>query len=134
MKTKIFAALLISTAVVASAPAFAGNEHVGDDVSSWSGASTKTRAQVREELVQAEQQPGFAQMNSNVYYPGTVQQAGASQTRAEVRQALADAPKQVVAGVNENTMYPTSADAATSYTAPAVALTQGNGQAAVSNQ
>jgi hypothetical protein len=135
MNNKIIAALLVSTAVMVSAPAFAtGNQHVDDDVSAWSGVSTKTRAQVRQELIAAEQQPSYAQSNSNTYYPSVTQSAGPSNTRAEVKQALAESEKVRVVGVNENTQYPTRADQVSSYTAPAVSLTQGNGQAAPVNQ
>ena len=132
MKNKLFAALLVSAAVVASAPAFAGNANVGDDVSAWSGVSTKTRAEVRQELIQAQQQ-GYIQANDDTYYP-SVASAGPSNSRAEVKRELAATPnRQLAAGENENTMYPTRADVATSYSAPAVALSQGNGQAAINN-
>jgi len=132
MKNKLFAALLVSAAVVASAPAFAGNANVGDDVSAWSGVSTKTRAEVRQELIQAQQQ-GYIQANDDTYYP-SVASAGPSNSRAEVKRELAATPnRQLAAGENENTMYPTRADVATSYSAPAVALSQGNGQAAANN-
>ena len=132
MKNKLFAALLISAAVVASAPAFAGNASVGDDVSAWAGVSTKTRAQVRQELIQAQQQ-GFIQANDETYYP-SVAAVGPSKSRAEVKQELAATPsRQLAAGENESTMYPTRADVATSYSAPAIALSQGNGQAAATN-
>lgn len=133
MKNKLFAALLVSAAVVASAPAFAGNAHVGDDVSAWAGVSTKTRAQVSQELIQAQQQ-GFIQANDDTYYP-SVANTGPSKSRAEVKRELAATPnRQLAAGENENTMYPTRADVATSYNAPAVALSQGNGQAAANNE
>ncbi|WP_158899801.1 DUF4148 domain-containing protein [Burkholderia sp. L27(2015)] len=133
MKNKLFAALLVSAAVVASAPAFAGNANVGDDVSTWAGVSTKTRAEVRQELIQAQQQ-GFIQANDDTYYP-SVATTGPSKSRAEVKRELAATPnRQLAAGENENTMYPTRADVATSYSAPAVALSQGNGQAAANNE
>ena len=85
MNTKLLAALLFSTAVIAT-PAFAGNAHVGDDVSAWAGTSTATRAQVRADLVQSEQVAGRTG-NEETTYP-ELGQSNVSVSRAAVKHGV----------------------------------------------
>jgi hypothetical protein len=85
MNTKLLAALLFSTAVIAT-PAFAGNAHVGDDVSAWAGTSTVTRAQVRADLVQSEQVAGRTG-NEETTYP-ELGQSNVRVSRAAVKQGV----------------------------------------------
>jgi hypothetical protein len=85
MNTKLLAALLLSSAVIAT-PAFAGNAHVGDDVSAWAGTSTLTRAQVRADLVQSEQVAGRTG-NEETTYP-VLAQGSVSVSRAAVKQGV----------------------------------------------
>jgi len=85
MNTKLLAALLFSTAVIAT-PAFAGNAHVGDDVSAWAGTSTVSRAQVRADLVQSEQVAGRTG-NEETTYP-ELGQSNVRVSRAAVKQGV----------------------------------------------
>ena len=85
MNTKLLAALLFSTAVIAT-PAFAGNAHVGDDVSAWAGTSTVSRAQVRADLVQSEQVAGRTG-NEETTYP-ELGQSNVHVSRAAVKQGV----------------------------------------------
>jgi len=88
MNTKLLAALLLSSAVIAT-PAFAGNAHVGDDVSTWantSAPSTVTRAQVRADLIQSEQVAGRTG-NEETTYP-ELGQSNVRVSRAAVKQGL----------------------------------------------
>ena len=86
MNTKLLAALLFSSAVIAT-PAFAGNAHVGDDVSAWAGTtSTVTRAQVRADLIQSEQVAGRTG-NEETTYP-ELGQGNVRVSRAAVKQGV----------------------------------------------
>ena len=88
MNTKLLAALLFSSAVIAT-PAFAGNAHVGDDVSAWAGTSTPstvTRAQVRADLIQSGQLASRAGSEETTY--PVLAQANSGVSRAQVRSAL----------------------------------------------
>ena len=85
MNTKLLAALLFSTAVIAT-PAFAGTAHVGDDVSAWAGTSTVSRAQVRADLVQSEQVAGRTG-NEETTYP-ELGQSNVRVSRAAVKQGV----------------------------------------------
>jgi len=66
MKTQLIAALLISGAVIA-APAFAGNNASNAPFTSFSGASTKSRAEVNTELLAAVQDKTAAPAEAHVY-------------------------------------------------------------------
>ena len=88
MNTKLLAALLFSTAVIAT-PAFAGNAHVGDDVNALAGTSTPstvTRAQVRADLIQSEQVAGRTG-NEETTYP-ELGQSNVFVSRAAVKQGV----------------------------------------------
>src|ERR1700677_1924808 len=85
MNTKLLAALLFSTAVIAT-PAFAGNAHVGDDVRAWAGTSTVSRAQVRADLVQSEQVAGRTGNEENTY--PELGQSNVRVSRAAVKQGV----------------------------------------------
>jgi hypothetical protein len=85
MNTKLLAALLFSSAVIAT-PAFAGNAHVGDDVSAWAGTSTVSRAQVRADLVQSEQVASRTG-NEETTYP-ELGQTNVRVSRAAVKQGV----------------------------------------------
>jgi len=88
MNTKLLAALLLSTAVIAT-PAFAGNAHVGDDVNALAGTSTPstlTRAQVRADLIQSEQVAGRTG-SEETSYP-ELRQSNVRVSRAAVKQGV----------------------------------------------
>src|SRR5580698_6021022 len=106
MNTKLLAALLLSSAVIAT-PAFAGNAHVGDDVNALAGTSTPstvTRAQVRADLIQSSQ---VASRNSNeeTTYP-VLAQSNAGESRAQVRAELVQSEQVAGRTGNEETTYP----------------------------
>jgi hypothetical protein len=106
MNTKLLAALLLSTAVIAT-PAFAGNAHVGDDVNALAGTSTPstlTRAQVRTDLIQSEKIAVRA-VNNDTDYP-VLAQSNSGLTRAEVRSDLIQSEQVAGRTGNEDTTYP----------------------------
>ena len=65
MKIQLIAALLISGAVIAS-PAFAGNNASNAPFTTFSGVSTKSRAEVKTELVAAVQEKNLAPEGNQV--------------------------------------------------------------------
>jgi hypothetical protein len=65
MKTQLIAALLISGAVIAS-PAFAGNNASNAPFTAFSGVSTKSRAEVKAELVAAVQEKSVAPEGNHI--------------------------------------------------------------------
>jgi hypothetical protein len=88
MNTKLLAALLFSSAVIAT-PAFAGNAHVGDDANALAATSTPstlTRAQVRSDLVQSEQLAGRTG-NEETTYP-VLGQSSINVSRAAIKQGV----------------------------------------------
>jgi len=86
MKTQLIAALLISGAVIAS-PAFAGNNASNAPFTAFSGASTKSRAEVKTELVAAVQDKATAPEGNRV---DPSDAAVARQAPQASRTALAD--------------------------------------------
>jgi hypothetical protein len=106
MNTKLLAALLFSSAVIAT-PAFAGNAHVGDDVNARAATSTPstlTRAQVRADLIQSSQ-VASRDSNQETTYPVLAQDnSGAS--RAQVRADLVQSEQVAGRTGNEETTYP----------------------------
>jgi len=103
MNTKLLAALLLSSAVIAT-PAFAGNAHVGDDVSAWAGASTLTRAQVRADLIQSGQLASRAGSEETTY--PVLAQANTGVSRAQVRSELIQSGQLASRAGSEETTYP----------------------------
>jgi Domain of unknown function (DUF4148) len=106
MNTKLLAALLFSSAVIAT-PAFAGNAHVGDDVSAWAGTSTPstvTRAQVRADLIQSGKLASRAGSEETTY-PVLVQ-ANTAVSRAQVRSELIQSGQLASRAGSEETTYP----------------------------
>ncbi|WP_158898034.1 DUF4148 domain-containing protein [Burkholderia sp. L27(2015)] len=103
MNTKLLAALLLSTAVIAT-PAFAGNAHVGDDVSAWAGTSTTTRAQVRADLIQSGQLASRAGSEETTY--PVLAQANSGVSRAHVRSELIQSGQLASRVGSEETTYP----------------------------
>ncbi len=65
MKTQLIAALLIAGSVIA-APAFAGNNAADAPFPTFAGVSTKTRAEVKTELVAAVQEKSLAPEGNHV--------------------------------------------------------------------
>jgi hypothetical protein len=128
MKNQLIAALLLSSAVFAAAPAFAGNPDLGDDVENWAGPSVTTRAEVRQELIASEQADKYSHSNDNISYPALVEN-GPGKTRAEVKQELADAAAKGELYTDDNINYPSRSDLANAPAAPAAhsAVAQGNG-------
>jgi hypothetical protein len=90
MQSKTILTLLLSAAALTSVAAHADGRAWGVDsrTPSASTASAKSRADVKQELLQAQRQ-GFSQASNFKHYPGT-QKAG-SKTRAEVRTELTQA-------------------------------------------
>jgi hypothetical protein len=134
MKNQLIAALLLSSAVFAAAPAFAGNANLGDDVENWSGPSVTTRAEVRQELIASEQADKYSHTTDNISYP-TLVENGPGKTRAEVKQELADAAAKGELNNDDNINYPSRSDLANVPAAPSAhaAVAQGNGLPTRSN-
>ena len=103
MNTKLLAALLFSSAVIAT-PAFAGNAHVGDDVSAWAGTSTVSRAQVRADLIQSGQLASRAGSEETTY--PVLAQANTAVSRAQVRSELIQSGQLASRAGSEETTYP----------------------------
>jgi hypothetical protein len=103
MNTKLLAALLLSSAVIAT-PAFAGNAHVGDDVNALAGTSTLTRAQVRADLIQSGQLASRAG-SEETKYP-VLAQADTVVSRAQVRSDLIQSGQLASRVGSEETTYP----------------------------
>ncbi len=104
MNTKLLAALLISASAVIATPAFAGNAHVGDDVSAWAGTSTLTRAQVRADLIQSGQLASRAGSEETTY--PVLAQVNNGVSRAQVRSALIQSGQLASRVGSEETTYP----------------------------
>jgi len=133
MKTKLIAALLLSSAVF-SLPAFAGgNANLGDDVQNWEGPSVLTRAQVRDQLIASEKANQYARGDENIDYP-VLANTTSGKTRAEVKQELATAEAQGDRNIYDNTTYPAEPGfAAASVHSAQTAVAQGNGLSNRSN-
>jgi hypothetical protein len=66
MKRTLITLLLVSGGLVGALPAFAGNVHAGDDLS-WVGQSTKSRAEVGQELQTARSQGQLVSSDFSAY-------------------------------------------------------------------
>jgi hypothetical protein len=68
MENQIIAALLLSSAMI-TAPTFADNANLGNDVENRAGPNVLTRTQARDQLIAARKAEHNATSNDKLYYP-----------------------------------------------------------------